>query len=278
MSPRPSPRLCSVGGAVVDHYQDLGLAFPGGNAPNVAVHAARSGAAAAFFGVVGDDPAGHLIRTSLEAEGVETSHLRAVPGATPAVTVRRDHTGDFDCAACPREFLPFAPGVEAAEYLAGFDLVHLAGTSRVDAVAASWAERLPLSYDFAGGPDATSAALLPRVVCAALSRPNLTEAEAARLAVELQRRGPRLVVVTRGAAGATACLQGEVHHAPAADSSTIDSLGAGDALLAHLAVRLMRGDDPAVALASAARYAAGTCRHLGGFGHGKPAVEVLPDY
>ena len=274
-SPRP-PRLCSVGGAVVDHYPDLGLAFPGGNAPNVAVHASRSGAVAAFLGVAGDDPAGRLIRTSLEAEGVDTSRLWAVPGATPAVTVRRGPGGDFRCVACPRQFLPFKLGTDATEYLAGFDLVHLASTSRTDAVVTAWAERLPISYDFAGGPDAATAALLPFVTFAALSRPEMGEAEAARLAVELQRCGPRLVVITRGAAGATACLQGEVHHEPAGASSAIDTLGAGDALLAHLAVRLLWGDGPAPALAAATRYAAGTCGHLGGFGHGRPAVEILP--
>ncbi|MFH1330185.1 MAG: PfkB family carbohydrate kinase [Actinomycetota bacterium] len=270
------PRLCSVGGAVVDHYPDLGLAFPGGNAPNVAVHAARSGAAAAFLGVAGDDPAGRLIRESLEAEGVEVSRLTAVCGITPTVTVRRDEAGEFRCIACPRQFLPFEPGADAAEYLAGFDLVHLASTSRADAVVAAWAERLPLSYDFAGGPDAAAAALLPLVTFAALSRPAMGEAEAARLAVGLQSRGPRLVVVTRGAAGATVCLQGEVHHEPAAASSAIDTLGAGDALLAHLAVRLLWGDGPAAALAGAARYAARTCGHPGGFGHERPAAEILP--
>lgn len=274
-SARP-PRLCSVGGAVVDHYPDLGLAFPGGNAPNVAVHAARSGAAAAFLGVAGDDPAGRLIRASLEAEGVETSRLQAIPGVTPAVTVRRGPGGDFRCVACPRQFLHFAPGADAAEYLAGFDLVHLASTSRADAVVAAWAERLPLSYDFAGGPDAATATLLPFVTFAALSRPDMDEVEAAGLAVELQRRGPRLVVITRGAAGATACLHGEVHHEPAGTSSAIDTLGAGDALLAHLVVRLLWGDGPAPALAAATRYAAGTCSHLGGFGHGRPAAEILP--
>lgn len=259
----------------MDHYQDLGLAFPGGNAPNVAVHAARSGAEAAFLGVVGDDPAGRLIREALEMEGVGTSRLRVVPGATPAVTVARDEGGDFGCVACPRRFLPFEPGADDADYLAGFDLIHVASTSRADAAVAAWADRVRVSYDFAGGPDAGTASLLPLITFAALSRPGSGEPEAARLAVELQRRGPRLVVVTRGAAGVTACLEGEVLHQPAAPASALDTLGAGDALIARLAVRLLCGDGLGPALAAAARQAARACGHLGGFGRGRPAAEVL---
>jgi fructoselysine 6-kinase len=271
--PPASPRLCSVGGAVVDHYQDLGLAFPGGNAPNFAVHAARSGARTAFLGVVGDDPAGALLRAGLEAEGVDASRLRTVSGATPVVTVRHDDDG-FGCAACPRRFLPFEPSGADADYLAGFDLVHLASTSRTDASAPLWAQRVPLSYDFAGGPGPNDV-LLPFTAYAALSRPGMGEAEAADLAVRWQRRGPRLVAVTRGAAGVTACLRGELQHQAAAAGSTIDTLGAGDALFAHLIVRLLSGDGLTTALAAASRYAAHTCGHLGGFGRGRPAADVI---
>jgi fructoselysine 6-kinase len=258
----------------VDHYQDLGLAFPGGNAPNFAVHAARSGARSAFLGVVGDDPAGALLRASLEAEGVDVSCLRSLSGSTPVVTVRHDADAGFGCAACPRRFLPFEPSATDADYLAGFDLIHLASTSRTDASAPLWAQRVPLSYDFAGGPGPDDP-LLPLVAYAALSRPGMSEPEAADLATRLQRRGPRLVAVTRGAAGVTACLCGELRHQAAPVTSTIDTLGAGDALFAHLVVRLLLGDDLSAALAAAARYAARTCGHLGGFGRGRSAAGLI---
>jgi len=272
-TPPRRPRLCAVGGAVVDHYPDLGLAFPGGNAPNVAVHAARSGAASAFIGVVGDDPAGRLIRESLDAEGVDISRLRVVAGATPVVTVRCDETGDFYSAACPRQVLPFSPTIDSVRPLA-FDLIHLPATARATALAPFWAEVAPLCYDFGAGP--ADAELLPLITHAALSRPGMTEPEAAAMAVGLQRRGPHLVVLTRGAAGVIACRDGEVCHRPAAPAAdTIDTLGAGDAHLAHLLVRLLSGDDLAPALAAAGDYAAAACTRHGGFGHGRPEAEIL---
>jgi fructoselysine 6-kinase len=258
----------------VDHYQDLGLVFPGGNAPNFAVHASRSGARCAFLGVVGDDQAGALLRAGLIAEGVDVARLRTVPGPTPVVTVRDENDAGFDCVACPRSFLRFEPSTADADYLAGFDLVHLASTSRSDPSAPLWAQRVPLSYDFSDGPRPDDP-LVALTTYAAVSRPGMGEAEAADLAVSLQRRGPRLAAVTRGAAGVTACLGGELCHQAAAAGSTIDTLGAGDALLAHLVVRLLSGEDLAAALGAAAHYAARTCGHLGAFGRGRSAAGVI---
>jgi len=259
---------------VVDHYTDLGLAFPGGNAPNVAVHAARAGAAAAFLGVVGDDGAGSLIRAALEAEGVDVSRLRATSGATPAVVVRRDEAGDFRCVACPWRVLPFDPDDSDESFLAGCDLVHVASTSRAEALMRAWAGRFPLSCDF--GHEAPDPTLLSLVAVAAVSRPGMADAEAAALAADLRARGPGVVVVLRGAAGVTACRGEEIAHHPAVIEAVVDTLGAGDALLGHFLARLFSGEAPASSLAEAARNAARACGHLGGFGRGVPAALALP--
>jgi fructoselysine 6-kinase len=272
-----APRLCSVGGAVIDIYQDLGIAFPGGNAPNVAVHAARSGAVAAFLGVVGTDPGGSHIRTSLLEEGVDVTRLRAHPAATPAVTVRRNAAGAYCCVACPVDGLPFLLDDEDGTYLAGFDLIHVAATSRLDALLPAMAGTAPISYDFGTGPDAGAEALLPSVAYATLSRPSFSPDEAVDLCRFIQQQGPTLVLVTRGAAGATACYQRQVHQQPASRAVTTDALGAGDAMIASLAVRLLAGSDLAAAMSAASRYAALACSYLGGFGHGMLAPgETAP--
>ena len=49
----------------------------GGPTPTALVALARLGAAASFYGKVGDDPDGDFIRAELEAEGVDTSQLFA---------------------------------------------------------------------------------------------------------------------------------------------------------------------------------------------------------
>ncbi|GAA2895706.1 hypothetical protein GCM10010517_60520 [Streptosporangium fragile] len=63
-------RVCGVGDNVVDRYPDLGVVFPGGGACNVAVHAGRLGADAAYLDSIGGDAAGDLVRHSLASEGV----------------------------------------------------------------------------------------------------------------------------------------------------------------------------------------------------------------
>ena len=68
-------RILGAGDNVVDRYVDLGTLYPGGNALNVAVFAARFGAEAAYLGVVGDDEAGRLVRRSLIEEGA----IRVLP-------------------------------------------------------------------------------------------------------------------------------------------------------------------------------------------------------
>jgi len=265
-----TPRLVAVGGAVVDCYQDLGRGYPGGNGPSVAVHAARHGASSAFLGVVGADPAGAHFRTALGEEGVEVSRLRCHPGPTPVVIVRREATGECICVACPVHLLPFDPGPEDQASLAGCDLIHLADTSRLAHRVPWLAERGRLSYDFGTGPSVGDEALLPFIWLAALSRPSSGAEEAAEQCRRIQGRGPEVVVVTRGRAGATVARGRALHHQPAAPGLTVDTLGAGDAFLAGLAVNLLSGEALAQAAAGAAGYTAAACSSPGAFGHELP--------
>lgn len=87
-------RICGVGDNVVDRYFNQRLMFPGGNAVNFAVHARRSGAEAAYLGVIGTDAEGDLIRSSLDAEGIELDRLRVKEGPSAFATVHMDDKGN----------------------------------------------------------------------------------------------------------------------------------------------------------------------------------------
>ena len=260
-------RLCAVGGAVVDFYADLGRCFPGGNSANVAVHAARGGADAAFIGAIGSDEAGDHFRASLREEGVDLARVQVHEGPTPMVPVRRASNGEYQCVACPACLLPLEFDAVDAGYLVGFDLIHTAGTSRLASRVPFLAERARLSYDFSNGPTTGDEALLPFVWMATLSRPSFSADEAADLCRWVQRRGARLVVVTRGRAGATAAYGRALHHEPAAPGPVVDALGAGDAFLARMAVQVLSGDGLAEAMTAAAGYSALVCSSPGAFGH-----------
>ena len=71
------------------------VARPGGAPANVVVALARMGVASGFCGVVGDDPFGQRLRSTLEADGVDTSALRADPDAETSLAFAwKDARGD----------------------------------------------------------------------------------------------------------------------------------------------------------------------------------------
>eukprot|EP01035_Chromulina_nebulosa_P008293 gene8293-11243_t len=128
------------------------MQFPGGNAVNVAVFAARLGARAGYLGCLGDDAAGRLVRESLAAEGVDTSHCRIRPGANARAMI-----GHVDGE---RRFLSASPGVRAdyrledadRAWIGGWDHVHSSINSDLDALLPAGALRRRSSSDRRGSP------------------------------------------------------------------------------------------------------------------------------
>jgi hypothetical protein len=82
-------KIAAVGDNVVDCYVSRGLMYPGGNCLNVSVFASRFGASSAYIGAIGADPAGRLIATALNEEGIDTSRLRVVAGPTDLIVSSR---------------------------------------------------------------------------------------------------------------------------------------------------------------------------------------------
>jgi sugar/nucleoside kinase (ribokinase family) len=71
------------------------VARPGGAPANVAVALSRLGAPSAFCGVIGDDPFGKRLRTTLEDEAVDTSRLRSTTDADTTIAFAwKDDRGD----------------------------------------------------------------------------------------------------------------------------------------------------------------------------------------
>lgn len=68
---------------------------PGGSGTNTIVQAARLGSRCAYLGTVGDDAEGRLVVSSLEAEGVDASHVYVRPGErTTRTEIAVDKNGD----------------------------------------------------------------------------------------------------------------------------------------------------------------------------------------
>jgi len=270
-------RFCGVGDNVVDRYFNQRLMFPGGNAVNFAVHARRSGAHAAYLGVIGTDADGDLVRSSLQAEGVELTRLRVKDGPNAFATVHMDDDGrNRVWGLCEKGVSLFRLDHADLDYLAGFDLVHTGETSRLDDQLPEIRERVAVSFDFSDRDLEYARRVLPHLKVAAFSRGNAGEDEVKRVLDASLSAGVELVTVTHGSRGATVCHKGEVLFAPAVPVDAVDTLGAGDAFVGRLACRVLAGLPLAEAAADAAQYSALICGTRGAFGHARPITREIP--
>jgi ribokinase len=235
---------------------------PGGKGANQAVAAARLGRRVAMVGCVGDDQAGRDLLASLEADGVDASHVRVVagvPSGTAFITVGED--GENQIVVSPGANARLATeDVGAAGTVLRMAAVTLLQLEiPVEAVAAAArtaggrvvlnpAPMRALPEELLGEVDV----LVPnRVELAQLAAGRVpgTVEEAARLADRLVAPA---VVVTLGADGALVIEHGHASHIPAVPVRPVDTTAAGDAFCGGLADALAAG----AALQDAVRWAA----------------------
>ena len=111
-----------VGEALVDLVEEEDGRLdprPGGAARNLAIAAARLGAATSYVGGLSTDAFGRRMRDELAEEGVDTSHAPVVDAPTPLAVVSLDETGSASYA--------FHLAETAALALQGDDLTTLPG-------------------------------------------------------------------------------------------------------------------------------------------------------
>lgn len=83
------------------------------------------------------------------------------------------------------------------------------------------------------------------------------------LASALAAAGPAEAIVTLGAAGAVATIDGAAHRVAAVPVTAVDTVGAGDAFAAGYLAERLAGADVARRLRTAAIAGAYACRHPG---------------
>lgn len=251
----PAPGQTILGGP----FQTI----PGGKGANQAVAAARAGAQVTMIGCVGSDSYGTMLRTALEAEGIDTSHVQArqdmasgvaliavapdgqntiivAPGAnatlTPADIDRYEETIRASQVVLLQLEIPL-PAVERA--------IMLASTAGVQVIlnpapAQSLPDALLRHVDFLV-PNETEAATLTGITPDSWS----TAADAARI---LAAKGVGHTVITLGSRGALLFQDEHVVQQPAFPVQAIDATAAGDAFVGAFGVALADGKSPQDAL------------------------------
>ena len=269
-------RVLGAGDNVADRYLHQAMLYPGGNALNVAVFAARLGARAAYLGVLGDDAAGRQILRALQAEHVDTSLTRVVhgPNATADVELRGN---DRVFLRSDRTTALFDLDDGQLKAMTEYDVVHSGYAGSLLPRVPEIAERTRVSFDFGSRFRIEDAEpYLAHLHLASFSGGNLGEPDARALVRRVLDAGAEYALVTLGSKGALLGSADGIRHQQADRVNARDTLGAGDAFIAGVLVGLGTGREIRSTLVAASAQAAQVCQVDGAFEHGIPFdVEAL---
>lgn len=245
--------------------------YPGGMIANVCCAASRLGARTAMIGRVGTDPYGQIAVDGLEDLGVDTSLVRVVDGGrTFFCVIMIDPSGEKALTAVDTDcHLPGQEDIDVEAFRQA-RLVHLMGD---DLHVASWTASEAktrgalVSLDLEASTAAHGlAALRPLLESTdvlfmnAVGCHDLFGEESIGSARAALRLGPRVVAITRGAAGAIVADHETAFHVQALAHPVIDTTGAGDCFIGAFLTHLLTGQDLTVAgryATAAASYAIG---------------------
>ncbi len=233
---------------------------PGG-AANVALNLKAMGVEVALFGVVGDDPAGHELKSALREEGIDVEGVFVTAERPTTVKTRVVSQNQQMIRLDREEVRPISP-----------DLVHrMLGTL----------DRSDRSFDAVIIQDYNKGAVTPEMIEGLLARkdrwflavdpkkenffryrgvhllkPNLREAREALGAhgesasvsevaeAIMEHLAPEVLVITLGKHGMELQTGEEVYHIPARSVEVYDVTGAGDTTIAFLVLGFLVGLSP----------------------------------
>lgn len=274
-----------IGDALVDEVD--GASIVGGAALNVAVGLARLGVPTRLIAMVGDDEPGQLVREHCAAHGVELLATDAPHGTAVAAAVREGGTMRYEFNAAGRQRFVDLAGLEVVLEAAPLVVVSCLALELPEQIAplrslSRSTERLLIDPNarpaylrgdrarerFAAGLDALAAQSLlvklsdedAELVCGE---------DADSTAARWLQTGTGAVAITLGPQGAViATRQGrESASVPQLDAPIVDTIGAGDSVLASLTASVIAGDHRhgwAGPLERAMAVAAATTRSAGG--------------
>ncbi|MEZ4596875.1 MAG: ribokinase [Chloroflexota bacterium] len=264
-----APALTVVGSTMIDQISYLermpgrgetvlGRRFAqgfGGKGANQAVMASHMGARVAMVNSVGDDAYGTETIANLERHGVDTTHMRRVPGASGVAPIWVEPDGSNRIVIVPGANAGLLPAHAAAA---------IADQPRVDAVIGQFEiDQLVTAAAFRAARERGAITILNPAPAAAIDPELLAvsdwiipnEHELAIIARELalpddasdaallalaSRVGTRLVV-TLGERGAALVRDDDVVVVPAPAVDVVDTTGAGDAFVGAFAYALGAG-------------------------------------
>lgn len=236
------------------------VSMHGGKGANQAVAAARLGAEVHMIGAVGDDAIGPSLYEGLKQEGVDVTHVARIENSssgTASIIVAGGENAIVAVLGANAHLQP-AHVADAQPLIASADVVLMQLEIPIQTVQATLRIAHTLGVPVILNPAPAQHLPTPWLGLARYITPNQHElaivlgADPHENFLDLMRRAPCPVVLTRGAEGAWFREEGEPQHQPAFAVEAVDSTGAGDTFNAAFAVHLHEGLPTAVRKACAA--------------------------
>ena len=244
----------------------------GGNAATAAVSISRAGGDAVYWGRMGDDENANLIVRELEEYGVNVENVRKLKGVSSGVSaVLVDSNGERLIVnysdpqlISDAEWLPLETLSKADAVLV--DLRWHEGAQKTLAAARSGG--IPAVLDVDITPEGLSIEVIKESTHALFSEPALAEFSSGQSIHEGLLQAYEVnhgwVGVTQGASGTSWLEEGKLHHLPAFEVKSVDTLGAGDVFHGVFALGLAEGFSEETSLINASAAAALSCSKTGG--------------
>jgi ribokinase len=237
---------------------------PGGKGANQAVAAARLGARVKMIGAVGTDELGDYLRSTIATAGVDVSGVQTIDGDSGTALIVVDDDGENSIVVCAEANLR----IDASRVVVDPASAVLAQLEIADAV-------LERAIAQTTGFVAINAAPARPMSAAILERADLFIVNEHEYELLPALRHAALVAVTLGADGAQLLRHGTVvARAPGRRAQVRSTVGAGDAFSAALTLGLLRGDEPAIALARACEVGAAAVED----DRSQPALSAIDQY
>ncbi|WWR15582.1 PfkB family carbohydrate kinase [Lachnospiraceae bacterium JLR.KK008] len=276
-------RLIALGDNSIDFYRNTGERYPGGNAVNVAVHAAHMGADAHYLGTLGTDEAAKMICRAMGRHDVDYSRCRLLDGKTTKVCI-------YDVLDGERTFVEVMTGetwvgpirltADEYAYLESADAIVTSCNAKIPEQLAAVEELSPVFvFDF-GEKEKYRTEEYYDQIChqmdlAMFSCSEMTDEAFAQMCRPLHDRGVVHVLATVGAKGQLLSDGDIILHGTVDEVTPNDTMGAGDSFLAAFVCALlnkgwkkgrrMEADALQCALKAGAETAARNCMTKGAF-------------
>lgn len=255
--------------------------IPGGKGANQAVAMAMLGAEVEMFGCVGDDAAGESLVKNLRDTGVETGHIKVVPGVPTglAMITVGENDNTIIVVAGTNDHVDIDYVNEVKDSILECEIVLLQHEIPQETVEYAIALCADSGVKVVLNPGPARPVKQETLEKVTYLTPN--EHEAVILFgrdisfEEMMKKYPEKLVITQGSRGVSTCLKsGEVILVPARKSNVVDTTGAGDTLNGAFTVAVTEGKGIADALAFA-NTAAGLSTEKFGAQGGMPTLEEV---